>query len=37
MSTTVHNEVRGAGTMTPDQAFAEAMKFENRAESVPVL
>jgi fatty acid omega-hydroxylase len=31
MSTTVQNEVRGAGTMTPDQAFSEAMKFENRA------
>src|SRR6202167_1555290 len=30
MSTTVHNEVRGAGTMTADQAFAEAMKYENR-------
>ncbi len=23
--------------MTPEQAFAEAMKYENRCESVPVL
>jgi fatty acid omega-hydroxylase len=35
MSTTVHNEVRGAGTMTADQAFAEAMKFENRPNPYP--
>ena len=35
MSTTVQNEVRGAGTMTPDQAFAQAMKFENRADPYP--
>jgi fatty acid omega-hydroxylase len=30
MSTTIQKEVRGAGTMTADQAFAEAMKYENR-------
>ncbi len=35
MSTTVQNEVRGAGTMTADQAFAEAMKFENRPNPYP--
>jgi cytochrome P450 len=35
MSTTVQNEVGGAGTMTADQAFAEAMKFENRPNPYP--
>jgi cytochrome P450 len=30
MSTTVQDEVKGVKTMTADQAFAEAMKFENR-------
>ena len=35
MSTTVQNKVGGAGTMTPDQAFAEAMKFENRPNPYP--
>lgn len=35
MSTTVHNEVGGARTMTADQAFAEAMKFENRPNPYP--
>jgi cytochrome P450 len=35
MSTTVQKEERGAGTMTPDQAFAEAMKYENRPNPYP--
>ncbi len=35
MSTTVEKEERGAGTMTADQAFAEAMKFENRPNPYP--
>jgi fatty acid omega-hydroxylase len=35
MSTTVQKEERDAGTMTPDQAFAEAMKFENRPNPYP--
>jgi cytochrome P450 len=35
MSTTVQNEVGGAGTMTADQAFAEAMKYENRWNPYP--
>ena len=35
MSTTVQNEVGSAGTMTADQAFAEAMKFENRPNPYP--
>ena len=35
MSTTVQNEVRGTGTMNADQAFAEAMKFENRPNPYP--
>ena len=35
MSTTVQNKVGGAGTMTADQAFAEAMKFENRPNPYP--
>lgn len=35
MSTTVQNEVSGACTMTPDQAFVAAMQFENRANPYP--
>jgi cytochrome P450 len=35
MSTTVQKEVGGVGTMTADQAFAEAMKFENRPNPYP--
>ena len=35
MSTTVQTEVGGADTMTADQAFAEAMKFENRWNPYP--
>jgi fatty acid omega-hydroxylase len=35
MSTTAPNKVGGDGTMTADQAFAEAMKFENRPNPYP--
>ena len=35
MSTTVQNHVRSVSAMTPDQAFAEAMKYENRANPYP--
>ena len=35
MSTTVQTEVGGTDTMTADQAFAEAMKFENRWNPYP--
>jgi fatty acid omega-hydroxylase len=35
MSTTVQNEVKSSSTMTPEQAFAEAMKFKNRPNPYP--